>query len=140
MGSKLSWGSANLDDYRNDPCLPGILKRFNRLIGFVDQGNYTARNMVVSLGQAMFTPRGPGPRTTLDPNDRPYAGWLYLAFGLQLAHRYGDAHLRIGPGHRRPPVLRQTDAGLHPRLAQTSRSGRAGANQLPNETGSAAHL
>ena len=78
-GVKLSWASANLDDYLTDPCLPEVLKRFNHFVRFVDQGNYSARNMVVSLGQAMFTPSDRA-RTTLDPNDRPYAGWLYFGF------------------------------------------------------------
>jgi hypothetical protein len=36
--------------------------------------------MVVTLGQAMYTPADRD-RTTIDPNDRPYAGWTYLGLG-----------------------------------------------------------
>jgi lipid A 3-O-deacylase len=39
------------------------------------------RNVAISIGQSMFTPvdvRNPA----LVPNERPYAGWLYVGLGL----------------------------------------------------------
>jgi lipid A 3-O-deacylase len=96
-GLKLSWASANLDDYLTDPCLPQALKIVNRHLRFVDKGDYAARNMVVSLGQAMFTPADRA-RTTLDPNDRPYAGWLYfgLAYNSRTPERMRTYELDLG--------------------------------------------
>lgn len=38
------------------------------------------KNIVISFGQLMFTPSDDN-RVTLDPDDRPYAGYLYLGLG-----------------------------------------------------------
>ncbi len=76
-GIKLSWVSANLEDYINDPCLPHWVRQLNRLSERVQPGPYDSRNMVVSAGQEMYTPTD-HTRRDLITNDRPYAGWLYL--------------------------------------------------------------
>ena len=132
-GVRFSWGSANLDDYRNDPCLPAVLKSVNRLLGFVDKGNYTARNMVVSLGQAMFTPRDRA-RTTLDPNDRPYAGWLYLALGYNSRTDTAMRTYELDVGIVGPQsYAKQTQDFIHDLRNLPKWQGWA--NQLPNEPG-----
>ncbi len=132
-GVKLSWGSANLDDYRNDPCLPAVLKRINRLVGFVDSGNYTARNMVVSVGQAMFTPRD-RERTTLDPNDRPYAGWLYLGFGYNSRTDTSMRTFELDLGIVGPQsYAKQSQDFIHD--LRNIPKWQGWANQLPNEPG-----
>lgn len=79
-GVKFSWVSANLKDYIFDPCLPLWVRRLNRLFESVHPGRYASRNMVVTGGQSMFTPRDRY-RTDLIRDDRPYAGWLYLGLG-----------------------------------------------------------
>ncbi len=79
-GIKLSWVSANVQDYSNDPCLPQWVRGINRTLEFVDRGSYASRNMSISLGQSMFTPKNPDLNPP-DPKDRPYAGWLYLGLG-----------------------------------------------------------
>lgn len=52
----------------------------------------------VTLGQNIYTPENLS-TTTLIEEDRPYAGWLYLGFGLvgnQGNHRYDKIELEIG--------------------------------------------
>jgi len=62
------------------------VEKLNKLLEFVHPSpvNQDAfpdhQNMVVSLGQLMFTPTDRA-RVTLDPTDRPYAGYLYLGLG-----------------------------------------------------------
>jgi len=55
------------------------------------------RNMVVSLGQLMFTPEDKF-KQTLDKTDRPYAGWLYMGVGYQArtANKLHSFELNIG--------------------------------------------
>lgn len=64
-----------------------------------------ARNATWALGQDMFTPAA---KTidTLIPNDRPYAGWLYLAFGLN-----GREHIEE-PGENDIEVLHSLEYNI----------------------------
>jgi lipid A 3-O-deacylase len=78
-GVKLSWVSANLEDYINDPCLPNWVRQLNHFSEAVQPGAFDSRNMVVSLGQNIYTPTDPT-RHDVIKDDRPYAGWLYLGF------------------------------------------------------------
>ena len=62
-----------------------------------DQGRLEARARM-TLGQNIYTPEDLS-ATTLIEEDRPYAGWLYLGFGLvgnQGDHRYDKIELEIG--------------------------------------------
>ena len=101
-GIKISWVSDNVQDYVNDPCLPEWVRNFNRQLEFIDRGTYASRNMSISLGQALFTPKNPDLNPP-DPKDRPYAGWLYLGLGYNAR---GDDFMRtwevnlgvVGPG------------------------------------------
>lgn len=79
-GVKLSWISANLKDYVNDPCLPLWIRHLNRMFKSIHKTGYNSRNMVVTLGQSMYTPLNKT-STNIIPNDRPYAGWLYFGVG-----------------------------------------------------------
>ena len=48
-----------------------------------DDPDAIKRNIVIGLGQSMYTPSGTRrDRPELTRNDRPYAGWLYLSYGL----------------------------------------------------------
>jgi lipid A 3-O-deacylase len=132
-GVKLSWGSANLDDYKSDPCLPAVLKAVNRMLGLKDPNPYTERNMVVSLGQAMFTPRD-RERTTLDPNDRPYAGWLYLALGYNSRTEEAMRTYELDVGIVGPQsYAKQSQDFIHD--LRNIPKWKGWANQLPNEPG-----
>ena len=44
-------------------------------------GNDTVMRSSISIGQSIFTPRDTSV-TFPQPNDRPYAGWLYLGYGI----------------------------------------------------------
>ena len=112
-GLKLSWVSANLGSYVDDPCLPGWVRRLNGWSQWLQPGLFTSRNMVVSAGQAIYTPRD-GERHDLIANDRPYAGWLYLglAWNARDARRMDTVELDvgfIGP----PSLARQTQNFVH---------------------------
>jgi hypothetical protein len=85
-GVKLTWVSPNLSEL-NDPQLPawirGSTDAVKHLIEWFLPGDATACNIVVTFGQSMFTPSD-RERTTLDPTDRPYAGWAYLGLGYNV--------------------------------------------------------
>ena len=64
----------------NDPCLPLWVRKLNNRSKSLQPGKFSTRNMVISVGQAMYTPADKM-RTDVILNDRPYAGWLYLGLG-----------------------------------------------------------
>ena len=112
-GIKLTWVSGNVQDYVDDPCLPQWIRGFNRKLEFIDAGDYASRNMSISLGQSIFTPKNPDLNPP-DPKDRPYAGWLYLGLGYNAR---GDDFMRtyevnlgvIGPA----AIARQSQDLIH---------------------------
>lgn len=112
-GAKFSWISANLEDYINDPCLPKWVRQLNRVSEMVQPGAFDSRNMVVSLGQAMYTPTDKK-RSDLISNDRPYAGWLYLGFAYNARNEKQMDALEIDIGMIGPASLaRQTQNQIH---------------------------
>lgn len=84
-GIRASWVSPDIDSFIEDDSLPLWMRNANRLLSPLDpvahdhQGE-VSRRMIFSLGQKMFTPDDRD-KTTIDPFDRPYAGWLYLGMG-----------------------------------------------------------
>ncbi|MEH6579407.1 MAG: lipid A deacylase LpxR family protein [Amphritea sp.] len=94
-GVRVSWVSPDISDYLNDEQLPGWVRRYNRFVtaplGLFEEGQPPAeseisRNLVITVGQQMYTPEDID-RVTVDPDDRPYAGWLYLGAGYHLKAR-----------------------------------------------------
>lgn len=78
-GTKLSWISPDVTRFRD-------VEEAVWLQGFVSRLPYInkdglQRNVVVSLGQNMYTPENIS-ATDFIPDDRPYGGWLYLGFGF----------------------------------------------------------
>ncbi|RTE64939.1 lipid A deacylase LpxR family protein [Amphritea opalescens] len=104
-GIRFSWTSPDITSYLDDESLPTWSRRYNRFITsplglFDDQPpkqSEIVRNLVITLGQQMFTPKD-NTRTTVDPDDRPYAGWLYLGMGYHLRYkqRMDSAILNVG--------------------------------------------
>ena len=80
----------------NLACLPAAVRLHATLISYLDPGFWTdadnpahAQNVVVKFGQSMFTPRD-STRTDLIPDDRPYAGLLYV--GMSWNRRKNQPH------------------------------------------------
>ncbi|MDG2177002.1 MAG: lipid A deacylase LpxR family protein [Gammaproteobacteria bacterium] len=86
-GLRLSSISPELDSFQDQNGLkyPWV-EKLSGMLEFVhpEPANPDAdpvkKNIVISFGQLMFTPADDN-RVTLDPNDRPYAGYLYLGLG-----------------------------------------------------------
>ncbi len=99
-GIRFSFVSPDLADFDQDPTLPDTLRSINKRLRFFRASEMQLqRNMVVSLGQQMYTPDERfRERTDLVEEDRPYAGWLYLGFGYQVSNhsRLETAVLNIG--------------------------------------------
>lgn len=86
-GVKFTWVSPNIFSDFNDPLLPVWIRcsteRVRHMLEWLLPPDASARNVVVTLGQAMYTPSDRD-RTTVDPKDRPYAGWTYLGLGYNV--------------------------------------------------------
>lgn len=86
-GVLLSLVSPNLKDYTGDPCLPALARWLNRYLERIQPSGFDQQNMVVKIGQGLFTPDDPT-RRDLIVDDRPYAGALLASFGYNA--RKGD--------------------------------------------------
>lgn len=87
-GIRFSVVSPNLDNFEQDPRLPKWLRTVNQKLRYFrkDEKNLQ-RNMVVTLGQTMYTPDERFiDRTDLVEEARPYAGWMYVGFGYQISN------------------------------------------------------
>ncbi|RYG11721.1 MAG: lipid A deacylase LpxR family protein [Burkholderiales bacterium] len=89
-GVQLTLVSPNLVDYTDDPCLPRLARWFNRRLNALTPEGFDQQNMVVTFGQAIFTPTD-YTRSDLITDDRPYAAALLVGLGYNA--RNGD-HLR----------------------------------------------
>jgi lipid A 3-O-deacylase len=132
-GVKFSWVSANLQDYLTDPCLPQWVRSFNQLTESIHPRKGTARNMVITAGQAMFTPQD-RTSTALIPTDRPYAGWLYLGLGYNAREGQRMDSIEANIGIVGPAALaRQSQNFIHDLRGIPRFNGWD--NQLRNEPG-----
>jgi len=79
-GTKISWISRDLSDYRDIVTIPSWMQRIIERMPFVnDPGEQ--RSVSVSLGQNIYTPEDKE-QSDLIWDDRPYAGIAYLGLGL----------------------------------------------------------
>lgn len=83
-GVALTIVSRDLQGTLRPECLPQPIGLYARFIGSADPGFWressaqsASQNVVVRFGQSMYTPEDKA-RTDLIPDDRPYAGLLYL--------------------------------------------------------------
>lgn len=132
-GVKLSWISANLEDYINDPCLPKWVRQLNRISEMVQPGPFDSRNMVVSLGQTMYTPVDKTRRDVI-MDDRPYAGWLYLGLAYNARNEKEMDTVEIDVGMVGPASLARQAQNLIHDARNIDRFNGWG-NQLGNELG-----
>jgi hypothetical protein len=97
-GIRFSWVSPDLADYIEDENLPDWLKNTNRRLTFFhpsDEG--LQRNVIISLGQTIYTPQDIDATEVIE-DDRPYAGWLYSSVSYQskTANQLDTLELQIG--------------------------------------------
>jgi lipid A 3-O-deacylase len=132
-GLKVSWVSANLESYVEDPCLPLWIRKLNGWSNWLQPGDFTSRNMVVTGGQAIYTPRDLT-RTDLIKDDRPYAGWLYLGLAWNARDELTMDTVELDVGVVGPASLaRQTQNLVHDLRGFDHFAGWD--NQLHNEFG-----
>jgi hypothetical protein len=102
-GVKLTWLSKDLDALSDERHLPGW---FKHSLGWLDtlslgeksgENGRVWRNIGISFGQSIFTPQETDTDIP-DPNDRPYAGWLYgsLALHSKTDRRLDTLELTLG--------------------------------------------
>lgn len=132
-GVKVSWVSANLKDYIHDPCLPHWVRALNRMFEGVHPGRFTSRNMVVTAGQAMYTPRD-STATGVIADDRPYAGWLYLGLGYNARDTRRMDTVEVNLGVVGPAALAEQSQDFIHSLRGIDRF-NGWSNQLHNELG-----
>ncbi|WP_027854249.1 lipid A deacylase LpxR family protein [Marinobacterium litorale] len=101
-GVRASWVSPAIDSFIDDPAVPRWIRSINKRLTVLDPQpepfeDGPTQRLVVTVGQQMFTPED-HTRTTLDPNDRPYAGWLFMGFGYhtQTRHKLKSFEVNLG--------------------------------------------
>jgi len=80
-GVNISWSSKDLSKFSDTRSSSPLLPLLNR-IDFFNRPDFQ-KNITFSLGQNIYTPDNTQSSKPL-PNDRPYAGWLYVGTGVVL--------------------------------------------------------
>jgi len=78
-GVQIGWCSPDLSGFRDSPYSKPILP-FLDVMPYINEPTFQ-KNLVLAFGQNIYTPNNTR-LTTLIPNDRPYAGWLYVGAGV----------------------------------------------------------
>ncbi|SFG55124.1 lipid A deacylase LpxR family protein [Neptunomonas qingdaonensis] len=137
-GLRLAWVSPDIDTYLYDPQLPAWLREVNYWFTplYPDPENIkdgVNRNLVFTIGQQMYTPED-RERTTLDPSDRPYAGWLYAGFGYHAKTKNRLNSVEVNLGVVGPAALGQEAQDMVHRARDIALF-QGWDNQLQNEPG-----
>ena len=137
-GVRASLVSPDLSDFHDEAgnSYP-LIDRLNRFLSPLHpdapRGEMPLLNLVASVGQLMFTPADRS-RTTVDPDDRPYAGWLYIGLGYHARTNRKLNSVEFNLGVVGPAALaRQTQNFFH-ELNGVEKF-RGWDNQLRNEPG-----
>ena len=130
-GLKLSWSSPDFADLQDCP-YPSPLLGARHLYPDINHPDYR-KNVVYGIGQNIYTPLDTD-TANLVLDDRPYAGWLYLAFGLVWKTPTERNSLALDIGVVGPWALGEETQGLvHGWLALDN--SRGWDKQLDNELG-----
>ena len=106
-GIRFSWVSPDLADYIDDPALPQWIRSVNkRLLFFHPSPDGLQRNVVVSLGQTIYTPEDID-ATEVVKDNRPYAGWLFTSFAYHTKNDNQLDSLQVDIGVVGPAALGQ---------------------------------
>jgi lipid A 3-O-deacylase len=137
-GIRLAWVSPDIDTYLYDPALPAWLREVNYWFTPLypqpeNNKDDIHRNLVFTIGQQMYTPEDKE-RVTLDPNDRPYAGWLYAGFGYHAKTKNKLNSVELNLGVVGPAALAEDAQNLIHR-ARGIELFQGWENQLQNELG-----
>ncbi len=95
-GWKLSWISPDVSEYREAGRIPGEIYRLFEALPVINQPA-AKRNVVLGVGQKMYTPRDIE-REDLIEDDRPYAAWLYMSVALHNKTRVRLDSLELSVG------------------------------------------
>lgn len=130
-GVKIGWSSADLDKFSDTPYASPLLPLLN-LVPFVNRPEFQ-KNLTFTLGQDIYTPTNVN-AVTLQPNDRPYAGWLYGGIGLVVKDEYFRHSFGLNIGVVGPwSYAEQTQRAVHQVRGFAVPQGWD--NQLHNELG-----
>ncbi len=137
-GVRVSWVSPAIGSFIDDERIPPWARNVNRLLTPLDPSpglfeHEPNRRLILTLGQQMYTPADRD-RTTLDPDDRPYAGWLYLGFGYHTQTRHKQNSFEVNMGMVGPWSLAEQSQNLIHDLRGFERF-KGWDNQLHNEPG-----
>lgn len=95
-GSKISWISRDLSNYRDLKSLPSWMHRFIERIPLINEPEQQY-SVSLSLGQNIYTPEDKE-KKKLIKDDRPYAGVTYLGVGLHSRNTKHMDTLELGVG------------------------------------------
>ncbi|MFT5706235.1 MAG: lipid A 3-O-deacylase [Oceanospirillaceae bacterium] len=141
-GVRVSWVSADLENFlQNQQNNYVWINRVNQLLVPLHPtllpsnktGEEVHKNIVFSVGQLMFTPQDKT-KTTLDNNDRPYAGWLYSGIGYQARTKSKLHSFELNVGIVGPAALAKESQDFIHNIRDIERF-NGWDNQLSNELG-----
>jgi lipid A 3-O-deacylase len=105
---------------------------------YLDPGSFRTQRFELVFGQSIFTPENLRLNPP-DPNDRPYAGWLYVGAGLyQETDHHSLDHVQLLIGVVGPAALgEQVQNGFHDLISSINSQVTAAGwgSQLKNEPG-----
>lgn len=78
-GLKIGWSSPDLSKFSDSPYSSSFLPILDRL-PYINEPAFQ-KNLVLAVGQNIYTPNNTKIAAPI-PDDRPYAGWLYLGVGV----------------------------------------------------------
>ncbi len=104
-GIRLSWTSPDTKSFEKDPLFPTWLRAVNRKLRFFhDDAADLEHNLVLSLGQLMYTPSSTLTRAPV-PDQRPYAAYLYAGLAYHTRDEWALDSMEINLGIIGPSAL-----------------------------------
>lgn len=104
-GLRVSWVSPDTTSYLEDPEFPAWVRMVNNQLRFFNRPKVNLEhNLVISLGQLMYTPSDVL-ATELVRDQRPYAGYLYTGFGYHTRSKTQLDSIEINVGIVGPAAL-----------------------------------